>query len=108
MLNLFDVEALPHVQTPAERFLEFHNSNCHVYVALRKLALDLVDRGHSRIAIAQLFEVLRWQHAMRTTDPDFKLNNDFRAPYARMLAANEPLLANVFETRRSHYDTDNG
>src|ERR1035438_1757341 len=88
--------------TPEERFLAFHEANKHVYVALRKLALDLVDRGHERIGIGMLFEVLRWQHAMRTTRSEYKLDNSLRSRYARLLMENEPKLAGVFETRVLH------
>jgi hypothetical protein len=99
--NLFDeFEDIDIGLTPAQRFAKFHSANPHVYEALKKLALDLVERGHERIGIGMLFEVLRWQHAMRTTDPDFKLNNIYRSRYARLLMDQEPRLAGVFETRR--------
>lgn len=104
VISLFDVQTIPHTPTPAEEFEDFHRANLHIYVALRKLALDWVDAGHQHLGISMIWEVLRWQHGMRTSDPKFKLNNDLRAPYARLLAQNEPRLANVFETRRSHYD----
>ena len=91
--------------TSYEKWWDFHQNNLHVYIALRQLALGLVDRGHTKIGIGQLFEVLRWQHAMRTRDDSgFKLNNDYRAFYSRMLAKNEPRLANVFEMRKANCD----
>ena len=88
--------------TPSERFWRFHEANPQVYSTLRRLSLDLVDRGHSRIGIGMLFEVIRWQIAMTTTDKEFKLNNNLRSRYARLLMKNEPRLAGVFETRELH------
>lgn len=91
--------------TPQERFEKFHSENMHVYVELRKLALDLVDRGHEHIGIAMIWETLRYNYALRTKDASkFKLDNSLRAPYSRLLMANEPRLAGVFETRHSKHD----
>ena len=85
-------------------FMEFHEANPEVYQELRKLSLDLVDHGRERYGIGGLFEVLRWHRAMRTTDDeqeDFKLNNNYRALYARLLMLVEPRLRGFFETRVS-------
>ena len=90
--------------TAQEKFEQFDRENPLVYLALRKMALELVDRGTDRFAIATLFEVLRWRHYMRTTGSEFKLNNSHRAFYSRLLAKNEPRLADVFETRKSRAD----
>ena len=63
--------------TLEEQFSAFHSANPHVYQALRRLAVQMVRRGHRRIGIKMLFEVLRWQYAMSTVDPasEFTLNN---------------------------------
>ena len=85
-----------------EQFVAFHRENPQVYTALRELALDLNDQGHGKWSINGLFEVLRWRHAMMVSDPhsDFKLNNNYRAFYARLLMAQEPVLDGFFELRR--------
>jgi hypothetical protein len=89
--------------TPEERFVKFHNENRHVYVALRQVALDLVDRGLERFSINMCFEVVRWQQFIRTHDNTaYAMNNTYRSRYSRMLMENEPRLANVFETRTLH------
>jgi hypothetical protein len=84
-----------------ERFERFHQANPWVYESLRTLSLDLVGRGQTRIGIGMLFEVMRWHYARSTKDPssDFRLNNDYRSRYSRLLMDNEPELAFVFETR---------
>lgn len=89
-------------RTPIEeRFQEFHETNPHVYEQLRNLALRLKRRGRTRYGMKGLFEVLRWQHAMETDDPEFKLNNNYTAHYARLLMEREPELAGFFEIRKS-------
>ena len=89
--------------TLEQRFAKFHAENPNVYVELRRLALELVDVGHERISIARLFEVLRWQHSLRTTDESgFKLNNSYRSRYSRLLMDREARLAGKFEVRELH------
>lgn len=102
-LGLFDrriVTINAHGMTLDQQFEAFHAANPHVYEALRRLALDAARRGR-RLGIGALFEVLRWQYAMNTTDvdSDYKLNNNYRSFYARLLMEKEPELAGYFETR---------
>ena len=82
-----------------QRFEAFHAANPHIYDTLVRMARTLRERGRKRIGIAMLFEVLRWNHGIRTTDTEFKLNNNFRSRYARLIARQEPDLAEVFERR---------
>lgn len=84
-----------------EAFARFHADNPWVYDQLRRLALDLAAAGHQRIGIATLFEVVRWRYMRSTTDTSstFKLNNNYRSRYARLLMENEPALAGLFNTR---------
>ena len=86
-------------ETIEERFRAFHRANPHVYVQLRKLALNYRRQGRQRGGMKMLFEVLRYQSGIRTRGEPYKLNNDFTALYARMLMAREPELAGFFETR---------
>lgn len=85
--------------TLEERFQAFHELNPHVYRHLRRLALDLARRDR-RMGIGGLFEVLRWQYAIVTTGDPFRLNNNYRAFYARLLMDSEPELEGFFDTRR--------
>lgn len=83
-----------------ERFVEFHHSNPHVYRHLVGLARQWRDAGHRTCSMKMLFEVLRWDAGVRTSSADgLKLNNDFTSRYARLIAANEPDLAHLFERR---------
>lgn len=82
-------------------FLAFHRANPWVYDALVRLARDLKKRGRHRQGIGMLFEVLRWQWFRTTIDPssDFRLNNNYRSRYARLIMEREADLDDVFETR---------
>jgi hypothetical protein len=96
------VVAVPGTGSIEGNFLAFHEANPWVYRALVRLARDLHRRGRKRIGIGMLFEVLRWQHSLATVDQasDFKLNNNYRSRYARLIMDREADLAGIFETRR--------
>jgi len=53
-----------------------------------------------------LFEVLRWNYYLEVDqgEEEFKLSNDFRAPYARLIMQQELDLADAFNTRTSVVD----
>ena len=80
-------------------FWAFHHDNPQVYDALRRLALNLVERGHDHYGIKALCEVVRFEHVMATNDSAFKINNNYTALYARMLMKREPRLDGFFEVR---------
>lgn len=106
LLPLVEAEAGEGRWTIAERFGAFHRRNPQVYAALRASALAMRRRGVTRYSIAGLFELLRWQYAMQTAGGEYKLNNDFRAPYARLLMEQEAELAGFFETRCRREERD--
>lgn len=109
-LNMFD--PLPDIHpvdakdmTLEQQFELFHRLNPQVYERLHDIALQLRRRGRQKIGMKMLFEVLRWQHAMTTTDPasEFKLNNNYTAFYARLLMERDQRLAGMFETRAQRH-----
>lgn len=88
-----------------ERFEKFHADNPAVYEHLVRLARERIARtGEKRLGIGALVEVLRWDIAVRTLSTEWKFDNSLRAPMARLIMAQEPDLAAVFETRRSIAD----
>ena len=91
--------------TITTRFLEFHQENPNVYRVLVRLARDWVAKtGRRKLAIKTLYERARWEIAMQTTDPEYKINNNFTAFYARLIMAQEPDLAGIFDLRTSEAD----
>lgn len=109
VLNLWDsltppvvIETIdPRPGSIQEAFDAFHRDNYWVYEALRRLALDLVGRGRTKIGMKMLFEVVRWSYQRSTTDDSspFLINNNFTSRYARLLMDQEPALAGVFDLR---------
>ena len=89
--------------TIEQRFQIFHRANPHVYDRLLAKARRMHSIGFKRYSMKTLFETLRWEQDLQTTDParrPFKLNNDFTALYSRQIMANVPELEGFFETRK--------
>jgi hypothetical protein len=95
--------------TLAERFARFHADSPQVYDTLCTLARQWVTvTGRRRLGIATLYERARWELAISTSDPDFKLNNSYRAYYARLIMVQETDLRGLFEIRKSEADESIG
>lgn len=89
-------------RTIEEMFLAFHHRNPGVYVALRDMTRQAKDRGRTKIGVGMLFEVLRWNRivaGLPDETEDFKLNNNYRSRYARMIMERNPDLDGMFDTR---------
>jgi hypothetical protein len=85
----------------AAKFETFHADNPWVYRRLRELALAVRRAGVHHYGIGGLYETLRYEVFLDARDADgFKLNNNYRALYARLLAQNEPELEDFFKFRQ--------
>lgn len=91
--------------TIPERFERFHRENPHVYDTLVRLAREWVrTTGRHKIGIATLYERVRWEMAVTTSDADYKLNDAYRAYYARIIMLFESDLDGIFDLRDSGAD----
>ncbi len=84
-------------------FWQFHMDNPQVYRLLVDFAYQWrARRGpDTQMGIGQLFERVRWEIALNTKgDEQFKLNNNHRAFYARLIMERQPDLAGCFKLRR--------
>jgi hypothetical protein len=91
----------------ARRAQKFHEVNRHVFDKLVEIAREAKDSGLTHFGVAACFEQLRWtaMKVRKTKGDIYKLDNSFRAHYARML--NElPEFDGFFRTRRSGVDTE--
>lgn len=105
--TLFDYWSTPSkAQTLREKYEQFNQANPWVFQSLAGMAIELQERGVEHYGIAALFEVLRYEHTMRTNDSStpFKLSNSYRAFYARDIMATFPDLDGFFTTRPSVAD----
>lgn len=82
------------------RFEEFHAQNPKVLELLIGRCRELKQNGYKQYAMSALWEWMRWHQtlAISTTEP-FKVSNDFRSRYARLIMDTEPDLQGFFELR---------
>lgn len=93
----------------SNRWWSFHGRHPDVYVGLVHLARQARRRGMERLGISMIYEVLRWQTMMGAEVPHeepFKLNNDYRAYYARFIMETCPDLDGIFMKRAVRADRE--
>jgi hypothetical protein len=86
-------------QSIDSQFREFHTRNPHIFEEITKRAFALRAAGQSKIGISLIFESMRYDAAIKTLSRDFKLNNNFRSRYSRLLLDTFPTLRGVITTR---------
>lgn len=92
-----------------EKFWRYHEANPAIYSVLVAFAREWRDRtGRPKLGINSLIERVRWEVAVRTNDPDFKINNNYGPWFSRLIMRQEPDLVGLFQTRRSAADDELG
>jgi hypothetical protein len=85
------------------RFLEFHQANPAIYEMIVRFCRDVRKyNAKRRTSIDLIWGRLRWELSIEVNPmglEDYKLNNDFRSRYARLVMAQEPDLDGIFEVR---------
>lgn len=99
-LDLFDEPAQVRELTHEERWLAFHRAHPQVYKMLVELARDRKAAGQKHYSINRLFETMRYLKWAAWGDEPFKLNNNYRAFYARLLMLRCPDLDGFFRVRK--------
>lgn len=86
----------------AEKARAFRKANPHVWDTFVQLCEMLINKGHKRFGVELIFNVMRWQTMLETTDDTgFKLNSNYKSAFARMFMEEYPQHEGVFETRES-------
>lgn len=89
--------------TTEEKFHQYHLDNPTVYTELVSIARQWVARqGKRTVGIDMFFSVLRWERGIRTTDQNsvFKISNNYKPHYARMIMSRNPDLSGIFELHK--------
>ena len=106
-MDLFYREELhrdPEAKAKIEAFRKYHEENPQVFELLKKRALQMKERGRKKYGINGLCEVVRWHVNLETRGDEFKLNNNHRPFYSRLLTALVPELKNFFNQRNAVAD----
>lgn len=83
-----------------EAFKAFHLANPRVWSLFRHFTFISIARGRKHYACNAVFERIRWHVDIDTVGDDIKLNNNYRAYYARMFAAKYPQHGDFFRNRK--------
>lgn len=84
-------------------FRVFHELHPEVYELYKRFAFELRAAGHDHGSSEQIIQRIRWETMVnRRHDGWFKINDWFRARYARMLSADYPAEFGKFFQFRKH------
>lgn len=92
------------VRTRADQILAafetFHANNPDVWPLFQKFALAVIATGRKHYSSNAIFERIRWHVEIETVGDTVKLNDHFRAYYARMFHLAYPEHDGFFRNRR--------
>lgn len=83
-------------------FCKFHRANPIVYELIEKQALEEIRKGRKNYSISECTEQVRWNtpsHLIAKAG-GLKIQNNYRAYYARMFHVHHPDHAGFFRTRK--------
>jgi hypothetical protein len=87
------------------KFVQFHDANPNVYTELVRLARQwAAEHPGRRQSILLHYTRLRCESEATTTGDSYKLPENYKAYYARLIMASEPDLADAFDTRSALAD----
>ena len=87
-----------------DEFIAFNTNNPEVWVMFRDFTFQLISAGRKRFGAKAIFERIRWEKILTTSDKDFKINNNYCAYYARMFMNIYPEYLKFFRVRGSEAD----
>lgn len=81
-------------------FEQYHNENPHIWEAFVRFANEAKQRGFKKYSANGIFELIRWEMKGEKRFDGFKINNNYRADYARKMMAEFPEFKGFFEIRQ--------
>tara|TARA_R110002153_G_C13078403_1_gene474068 strand:+ start:273 stop:650 length:378 start_codon:yes stop_codon:yes gene_type:complete len=83
-----------------EQVRTYHRDNPEVWELFKSFTLDLIYGGRKHYSANAIFERIRWEKDLGNgSEAAFKLNNNYRAFYARHFMATYPRYEGFFRTR---------
>ena len=87
-------------------FLKYHDANPSIWKAFERKTFEAMQRGFRNYGVGAIFELLRWESGVSADGDEFKLNNNWRAYYARLFEAKYPQHKGFFRNRKSRADKE--
>lgn len=86
--------------TPIDmKFEDFHRDNPLVYDLFKRFALRAIRSGYEHFSAKTIIERIRWETNIETSDPDFKINNNYTSRYSRLFQKDFPRYSGFFRDR---------
>ena len=83
-----------------EQVRTYHRNHPEVWELFKSFTLKLIDSGRKHYSANAIFERIRWEKDLgNASEAAFKLNNNYRAFYARRFMASYPQHEGFFRTR---------
>lgn len=84
-----------------EAFVEFFQANPSVWRLFKQFTFDAINAGRENYSSNAIFERIRWHVDIDINTPgELKLNNNFRAYYARLFHLAYPKHSGFFRNRK--------
>ena len=83
----------------AQKFEKFDRENPEVFSLYCRFALQALKQGAKRLSGRLIYERIRWETTVVTTDRDYKLNDHHLPHYNRKFVSAYPHFADYFEFR---------
>lgn len=84
-----------------KKFWEYHRKNPHIYWAFDRFSHEAVRSRRDSFGASMVIERVRWYLNVETdSDDGFKVNNNFKAYYARLWTRNNPQHKGLYYKRR--------
>jgi hypothetical protein len=83
------------------QFIKYHQENPHIYDLFKKFASEARASGRQRFGVGMISERVRWYVDIETRGDAFKINNNYRSCYVRMMILEDPGYETFFK-RREH------
>jgi len=81
------------------KWSDYHEKNSHVYDLFCKYTFQVINSGAKHCSPWLIIGRIRWETAIKTTDVDFKINNDYIAFYSRLFMHLNPSHDGFFHTK---------
>lgn len=88
----------------ADDFAAFDKANPRVWEMFVEFAVQAINAGRTVLSASLITERVRWETWITTSGDDFKINNNYRAFYARKFMKQFPIYGDCFRTRKSVAD----
>jgi len=87
------------------KFEEYHRKNPQVFEMFKRFTFQKINQGVKRLGASAVAERIRWETSVGGDD-GFKINNNYRAYYARLFMQKYPEHAGLFQLRTSKADKE--